>query len=97
MARSSQYGQWVAQIGHLGQRLAEKIGARTGLGHRQNSQKSGCSALILGGLARPWCPGKPTAHAGARIFAGPTIYPETERCNDSIFIIGIHGPSKSEQ
>lgn len=47
---AGQHCQWVAQVDHLDQRLTKEVGA-TGLGHRQNSQKSNSDLTILGGLA----------------------------------------------
>lgn len=46
---ADQHRERVAQVDHLGQRLAEEVGA-VGLGHRQNSQKSDSDLTILRGL-----------------------------------------------
>lgn len=68
-----QHCQWVAQVDHLGQRLAKEVGA-IGLGHRQNSQKSNSDLTILGGLATTRYRRNPSVHAGRWGSAGPTFY-----------------------
>ena len=61
---AGQHRQRVAQVDHLGQRLAEEISALNGIGHRQNSQESAPTPSILRGSRSRRNPLKPSVHAG---------------------------------